>query len=120
MPIYEYRCENCHRRVSVLVKRMGEEASACPRCGSVQLSRLVSRFAYARGEEARLERLAEEAALAGVDENDPKSAARFMKRMGEELGEEAGPELGQAIEEMESGGGGAADDAPSASESLPG
>ncbi len=103
MPIYEYRCEDCRRRVSVLVKRMGQEAEACPRCGGRRLVRLVSRFALARSEEARLERLADDAELAGLDENDPRSVARFMKRMGQELGEEAGEDFEQAMEELESG-----------------
>ncbi len=104
MPIYEYRCEDCRRRVSVWVRRMGQEAERCPRCGGVRLRRLVSRFALARSEEERLERLAEDPALAGVDENDPKSVARFMRRMGQELGEDAGEDFEQAIEEIERGG----------------
>lgn len=87
-----------------MVQRMGEDARACPRCGSARLTRLVSRFALARSEEARLERLADDSTLAGLDENDPKSVARFMKKMGQELGEDAGPEFEQAIEEMEAGG----------------
>ena len=103
MPIYEYRCEDCRRRVSVLVKRVGQEAEACPRCGGRRLVRLVSRFAMTRSEEDRLERLASEAELAGVDENDPKTMARFMKKMGQELGEDAGPEFEQAMEELERG-----------------
>jgi putative FmdB family regulatory protein len=105
MPIYEYRCESCQRRVSVRVRRMGEDATSCPLCGAATLTRLVSRFALARGDEARFERLADDAALAGVDENDPKSVARFMKRMGQEMGEDAGPELEQAMEELEPGRG---------------
>lgn len=103
MPIYEYRCEDCKRRVSVLVKRMGEEASACPRCGGTHLTRLWSRFAMTRSEEDRLERLADDAELAGLDENDPKSVARFMKKMGQELGEDAGEDFEQAMEELERG-----------------
>lgn len=93
MPIYEYRCQYCLRRVSVWVRRMGQEAESCPRCGSQRLVRLASRFALARSDDSRLEQLADEAALAGVDENDPKSVARFMKRMGREPGEGVGLEL---------------------------
>lgn len=103
MPIYEYRCEGCGRKVSVLVKRMAVEAPECPRCGSPRLVRLYSRFALARNEEDRLERLADDAALAGVDENDPKSVARFMRRMGQELGQEAGEDFHQPIAEIQPG-----------------
>jgi putative FmdB family regulatory protein len=103
MPIYEYRCQDCGRKVSVLVRRMGEEAEQCPRCGGRRLSRLCSRFALARSEEDRLDRLADEAELAGVDENDPKSVARWVRRMGQELGEEGGAEFEEALEEIERG-----------------
>jgi putative FmdB family regulatory protein len=102
MPIYEYRCEDCGRRVTLLIRRPDQEAeAACPRCGSRRLNRLWSRFAIARSEESRLERLADEASLAGLDENDPKSVARWVKRMGQELGEDMGEDFEQALEEME-------------------
>lgn len=104
MPIYEYRCEACGRKVSVLAKRMGEEADRCPRCGGRPLVRLYSRFALARSEESRLERLADDATLSGLDENDPKSVARLMRRMGSELGEDAGEDFEQAIDELEQAG----------------
>ena len=104
MPIYEYRCQDCRRAVSVWVRRIGQEAECCPRCGGARLTRLVSRFALARSDESRLESLADDAALAGLDEHDPKSLARWTRRMGQELGEEGGPEFDQAVEEMERGG----------------
>jgi len=86
------------------LRRMGREAESCPRCGSGRLTRLISRFALARGEEARIERMADDAALSGVDEQDPKSMARWMRRMGQESGEEGGAEFDQAVDEVESGG----------------
>jgi putative FmdB family regulatory protein len=107
MPIYEYRCEDCRRRVSVLVARMGQEAEVCPRCGGARLTRLWSRFALARSDEERAERLLDSPELANLDENDPKAMAQFLRRMGkemgDELGEDTGAELDQAIDELESG-----------------
>lgn len=103
MPVYEYRCEDCKRRFSVLVKRIGQEAEACPYCRGTRLTRLWSRFAMTRSEEDRLDRLASDAELAGLDENDPKSVARFMKKMGQELGEDDGEDFEQAMEELERG-----------------
>jgi hypothetical protein len=46
--------------MSVWARRMGQEAESCPRCGSVRLTRLVSHFALARGEESRIERMADD------------------------------------------------------------
>jgi hypothetical protein len=48
--------------------------------------------------------MADDAALSGVDEQDPKSMARWMRRMGQESGEEGGAEFDQAVDEVESGG----------------
>jgi putative FmdB family regulatory protein len=105
MPIYEYRCNKCKRKVSVLTLRASEEVNPeCDRCGSKDLSRLMSRFATVKSEEARLDALADPGNLSGLDENDPKSMARWMRRMGKELGEEFGGEdFDQMIDEMEAG-----------------
>jgi len=76
----------------------------CDRCGSKKLSRLMSRFAMVKSEEARLDALADPSALSGVDENDPKSMARWMRKMGKEMGEDfSGEEFDQMVDEMESG-----------------
>jgi putative FmdB family regulatory protein len=105
MPIYEYRCNKCKKRVSVLTLRVSEEANPeCDRCGSKDLSRLMSRFATVKSEEARLDSLSDPSSFAGVDENDPKSMARWMRKMGKEMGEEfSGDEFDHMVDEMEAG-----------------
>ncbi len=40
-----------------------------------------------------MESLADDSALAGLDENDPGSMEHFMKRMGNEMGEEVGDDM---------------------------
>jgi len=91
MPIYEYECHDCRRRVSLLVRSLSSaEPPACPRCGSTALSRLMSRFATVKSEEARLESLAEGGGLGDLDEGDPTSVARFMKKMGKGVRRRAG------------------------------
>ncbi|MBY0276325.1 zinc ribbon domain-containing protein, partial [Candidatus Binatia bacterium] len=94
MPIYEYRCEPCRRRVQVLTLRVSETPDpVCDRCGSRTLTRIPSRFAVARSEESRLDALSDPAQLSGLDENDPRSVARWMRRMGKEAGDDLpGPE----------------------------
>ncbi len=69
------------------------------------MSRLMSRFAMPRSEESRMESLADPSRMGDVDENDPKSVARMMKRMGKEMGDEfSGSEFDEAVEEIESSG----------------
>jgi hypothetical protein len=70
----------------------------------------MSRFATVKSEEDRLDSLADSADFGDIDENDPKSVARFMKRMGQEMGEDLGEDVEAAMEEAmsesgENGGG---------------
>ena len=96
----------------------------CPRCGSTSLARLMSRFAMVKSEEDRLESLAGSADPGDIDENDPASVARFMKKMGREFGDELGDDFESAVDEAmaesaeDSGGEGAAESADSGSEDL--
>ena len=100
MPIYEYECQGCHRRLSFLVRSMAHAAALrCPRCGSAELARLMSRFATIKSEDARLESLADPGQYGDVDENDPRSMARFMKKMGQEMGEDLGDDVESAMDE---------------------
>jgi len=106
LPIYEYRCNDCRRRVTIFWRSFSEIGAtwpSCPRCGSENLTRLVSRVAVVRSEESRLENLADPSSLAGLDENDPQSMARWMRKMSREMGEDLGPEFGEVMDRLESG-----------------
>jgi hypothetical protein len=59
----------------------------------------MSRFSAPKSEEARLEALADPSHLSGLDENDPQSMARFMKKMGEEMGEDVGDDVEAAMDD---------------------
>ena len=117
MPIYEYRCRACGKVTSIITLSAGAEAAVvCKACGGEELTKMVSRVAIVKSEEARLESLMDPSKLSGLDENDPVGMARWMKRMGKEMGEEVdNSELDQLVEEAaheaEGGGpGGAAAD----------
>lgn len=100
MPIYEFRCRVCRKKTTVLMlsyERVKEVQ--CDHCGSADLEKLWSRFASPKSEEARLEALADDSMLAGVDENDPASVARFVKKMGEAMGEDLGEDFEAALDE---------------------
>jgi hypothetical protein len=58
----------------------------------------MSRFASPKSEEARLEAAADPSQFGDLDENDPQSVARFVKRMGDATGEDLGDDLGEAME----------------------
>ncbi len=107
MPIYEYQCQDCRRISGFLILNLNEPFTPiCPKCGSSSLDRVLSRVNVRLSEETRLERLADPSAWSGLDENDPKSMARMLKKMGQEMGEDSGDEVDQMVEEAMAEGAG--------------
>jgi putative FmdB family regulatory protein len=104
MPIYEYRCVDCGLYQSVLVRTYSDPTDlTCPRCQGAHLRKLVSRFSVLRSDESRLDQLADPSVLGDVDENDPKSVARWARRMGSEVGEDLGDEFHEMVDRLEAG-----------------
>ncbi|MGA7561858.1 MAG: FmdB family zinc ribbon protein [Desulfobaccales bacterium] len=114
MPIYEYQCQECRRISGFLILNPKEPfAPRCSRCGSTSLTRVLSRVHVRLSEETRLEKLADPGVWGGLDENDPKSVARVLKKMTQEMGEDTPGEVDQMVEEaMEAGDGASAPDGP--------
>lgn len=111
VPIYEYECQGCHRRLSLLIRTLAAaEGPRCPRCGSAELSRLMSRFATVKSEDARLDALSDPSGYGDLDENDPRSVAQFVKKMGHEMGEDLGEDLDAAMDEAMAEGDGGGED----------
>ena len=59
----------------------------------------MSRFATIRSEDDRLDSLADPSSLGDLNEDDPKSVARWMKKMGSEMGEDVGDDWDHTVEE---------------------
>jgi putative FmdB family regulatory protein len=101
MPIYEYLCPACNGKFQKLVRGFADpEGLACPRCGNAEVRRAVSRFATLKSDDDRVEALADPSTLSGLDESDPRSIARWAKRLGKELGEDAGEDWDEMVEQM--------------------
>jgi putative FmdB family regulatory protein len=129
MPIYEYRCTDCKRRVSVFfmsfsaAERRTEAGEVeCPRCGGKRLSRLMSKVNMVRGsgggssDDAMGDEMDYGAddmddmggmgrMFEGLDDEDPRSVARWARRMKDSMGDEMdlGPEFDQALARIEAG-----------------
>jgi putative FmdB family regulatory protein len=106
VPIYEYRCQNCKRRVSIFWRTFSDAesgAAVCPRCGGTDLTRLVSRVRVLRSEESRIDDVSDFGDLPDFDESDPKSMGRWMRKMSAETGEDLGPEFDEVVGRLESG-----------------
>ncbi|WP_457570947.1 FmdB family zinc ribbon protein [Desulfovulcanus sp.] len=106
MPIYEYYCYDCRRIQELITFRVGQEVELkCPECGGTRMKKLISRARVKLSEETRLERLADPCKWGDFDENDPRSMAKMIKKMGSEIGEDFDPaEVDQVLEETMGGG----------------
>ena len=106
MPIYEYYCADCRKRVSVFFRTMSEasdDAARCPTCEGVHLRRLVSRVAMLKSEESRLENLADPSMMSGLESEDPRALASFMRKMSGEMGEPLDAEMSEVLDRLDAG-----------------
>jgi len=105
MPTYEYRCLDCRRRAAIYQRYedYGRVPVACPHCGGSRLERRIGRVRVARSEESRLDTLSDPSDWGDVDENDPRSVARMMRRMGSEMGEDMPAEFDEVVDRLEAG-----------------
>lgn len=104
MPVYEYMCNKCQRRVSVLL-RDPKATAKCPVCGGRDLSRRFSSFSV-RGtyKDVYDGILNDDQLTSGMLRNDPRALAEWNKRMqrGMESGHEPS-EYDEHAERMERG-----------------
>jgi len=106
MPIYEYVCLDCRKRVSVFFRTFGEagdEEARCPLCNGAELKRLVSRVTVMKSEDSRMEDMADPSLMSGLENEDPQALASFMRQMSNETGEPMDPELTEVVDRLEAG-----------------
>jgi putative FmdB family regulatory protein len=119
MPVYEFYCGDCHAIFNFLSRTVNtDKRPTCPRCGRPELERQVSRFAISRNrpepdpaglpdglDEARLEQamLALAGEMDGVNEDDPRAMAGFMRKFSELTGLELGDAAHEAMRRLEAG-----------------
>lgn len=117
MPIYEFYCSKCNTIFNFFSKTVDtKKVPNCPKCKDAKLSRQVSRFAVVGRasesgdddfpvDEARMEKAMEMMAreTEGINEDDPRQAARLMRRMTEMTGMELNQGMEEALRRMERG-----------------
>lgn len=119
MPVYEFYCGDCHAIFNFLSRQVNTDRQPkCPRCGRPELERLVSRFAISKNrpepdanglpadlDEEKMEQamMALAGEMEGVDENDPRAMARFMRKFSEMTGMNLGGEAEEAMRRLEAG-----------------
>jgi len=73
----------------------------CEHCGSGNLSRLFSRVAVLRPDNG--EGGFDESSLGDVDENDPRSVAKWVRKMSRQMGEPLDTNMEADLDRMEAG-----------------
>ncbi|MBD3316400.1 MAG: zinc ribbon domain-containing protein [Chitinivibrionales bacterium] len=120
MPIYEFYCPDCHTVFSFFSRAVNtSKTPSCPSCQADILQRRVSRFAVtgkAKGgqegeqddlpiDESKME--AAMGALAGeaenINEDDPRAAARLMRKFSDMTGLHYSENMESALGRMEAG-----------------
>ena len=105
MPIYEYWCPVCRRRVSLYVRLASATAApACPQCKGANLRRLFSTFAVRKSEMSTYEDiLSDNQLVKGLEQNNPRALAEWNRRMGSGGDEGVGPEHEEMLARLEAG-----------------
>ena len=118
MPIYEFYCPDCHTLFNFLSKSVSQtKRPLCPRCKKIKLKRQVSSFTMtgrARKEndmdnfpldEGKMEHAITSMAgeIENMNEDDPRQAARFMRKFGGMTGMQFGTGMEEALSRMEAG-----------------
>ena len=81
MPLFEYVCDNCKKRYTVLVgMTAAQDTQNCPHCGFERGTKRVTRFARGRSEDAQMDDLADPGKIGDMD--DPERYASLGKGNG--------------------------------------
>lgn len=97
MPIYEYRCEGCGVKTSLLVRHISETAApACSHCGE-RMVRCLSSFAYHKSEATRLEESGNPDQAGPDYYSDPRNIGRWAENKFKDMGMEMPAELKEKI-----------------------
>ena len=106
MPVYEYHCKNCRRKVALLVKGFSSPPEPiCPHCGGSEMVRLFSTFSVRRSFEDDYERiLSDNKLVSGLEHDDPRALAEWGRRMSRSMEDDsASPEWEDMMYNLEQG-----------------
>ncbi len=99
MPLYEYRCNKCGHRFTILVGMVASsQAVKCPKCGSTSAKKLISRFARLRSDDDIIDDLTDRAEALGEDA-DPKVMREMAREMGKSMDEDMSDEMEELFEQ---------------------
>ncbi len=104
MPIYEYRCNDCGKEFSLIILTVSESGGVyCPGCGSADISRLMSRFAFHQIESSRVDALDMSKPRDQSFYRDTRNIGLWAKKRARELGADLGEGFEETVEKARTG-----------------
>jgi putative FmdB family regulatory protein len=105
MPVYEYWCSNCKRKVTLYIRGFSETPKAtCDTCGNEDLRRLFSTFAVRKTDmDVYDDILSDDRLVRGVMADDPRALAEWSRKMDDTSPSEMGPEYKEVLERLDKG-----------------
>jgi len=107
MAIYEYRCNECRRKIDVFARGFTPPANpTCTICGGTNLDRVFSKFAMARSKNDKSvydDILSDGKLTRGLMSNDPRALAEWSRKMARATGEDSTPESEELLSRMDAG-----------------
>jgi putative FmdB family regulatory protein len=104
MPVYEFRCRSCQKKSSFFVRSVSESPSpVCPVCGSRELSRLISSFAYHKSLATIHEESGEPDSPGADYYKDPRNIGRWTEKKFDEMGMEMPSQVQDMIQAAREG-----------------
>jgi putative FmdB family regulatory protein len=104
MPVYEFFCSACDKKSSLLVRTPASFEPKCSICGSTDVTRLISTFAYHKSFNPISEESVESSMFSNPDYyKDPRNIGRWAEKRFKDMDMEMPSEIQQKIQAAREG-----------------
>jgi putative FmdB family regulatory protein len=104
MPVYEFFCPTCRKKSSFLVRTASPLEPKCSTCGSTEITRIISTFAYHKSLNTIYEESGEPGKFESPDHyKDPRNIGRWAEKKFQDMGMEIPGEIKQKIQAAREG-----------------
>jgi len=105
LPIYEYICHNCKKKVGIFMRQNAiQQDPACPACGGTGLRRIISSFAVVKSTATVHEESGEPGPGMSADYyKDPRNIGRSLAQQFKNMNMEIPSEIRESIDKAREG-----------------